>query len=680
MSQRRLVYLGVGTMFMAACAQGTPGFESISTTSSMTTTMSMSTTGSSTESSSTSTSTDTTGTTTDTSAGTGTDTDTTTGGEVIDLDAPKARIYQLTVRLFSNTNTTNQADADKATNGVGKFDQIDDTALAELRAMGFSHIWLHGVIQQATLTDNGMNEGPDDPDAVKGKAGNLMTIRDYYDVCPDYATSVANRMMEFEALVDRIHAHDMKVVIDFVPNHVARTYHTTTALKKDFGLADDRTVFHGPTNSYFYLVEPPDQVLMLPTPDWWTPPGMVDGTIDAENSDGAPINDNPRATGNDVTSPTPAATDWYDTVKLNYGYDFIAKMGAGSSSHPTWKTMDDILSFWQAKGVDGFRVDNAHRVPLDYWAWQIDQARKRDADAFFVADAREDGTEAMGVTLAGLVDSGFDAIADATSYDLVKKLFCCTGEANALTAHLEANEAIADKLLRFSEQHDQRRIASTVTNSDSANSGFGTPTAGKPVSALLFLLSKGPLQVFNGQEVGEPADDAEGFGQDDGRTTLYDYWSMPELAKWVNDHAYDGGGLSPNQQALRSFYRTLNETATLPAIAEGGFISLQDTNKGGDTYCSKGRWCYSFIRYTMDGTQALLMAINMNPQNTYKAFVIVPQDVLDTVGLGGATKVILTDRLDAATELTVDVAKLTTTGVQIPLSPSQTRILTMKAG
>jgi glycosidase len=683
MSKGQLVTLCALTSFLTACAEGTLGFESVSTT--MTTAATMTTEDPTATTSTTSTSGSTTaGTETDTDTDGTTDTDTDTGtdtGEIPpDLDAPKARIYQLTVRLFSNTNTTNQKNGDRTTNGVGKFEEIDDTALAELRSMGFSHIWLHGALQQATNTDNGMGEPADDPDAVKGLAGNYYAIRDYYDVCPDYASSPDKRMAEFEALVDRIHANGMKVVLDFVPNHIARVYRTNVQGKTDFGLGEPKTAFFTPTTSLFYLVEPPDQVLTLPTPDWWTPPGTPDGTLDSENGDDSPVGDVPRATGNNVNTPTPAITDWYDTLKLSYGYNFIDMTGEGSSDHPTWKKMDDILKHWQQKGVDGFRVDSAHYIPMSYWTWQIEQARNRDPDALFIAEAIEGPEAVPGFSFAELLTSGFDAVYDTKAYDIVKRVLCCSGNANDLTTHLSNTEAIRDQLVRYAEHHDERRIASPkVTGLNPTASGFGSAVAGRPAATLLYLLTRGPVVVYNGQEVGEPGAGDEGYGRDDGRTTLFDYWSMPELRKWVNGNNYDGGDLSQNQTALRAYYRSLLEIATLPAIAEGELLSLQEANKAGSTYCSLGRWCYTFLRYTEDGSHVLMVLANLNPENTYKAFVIVPQQALDTVGLDGATTITMRDRLDPDTIITADVAKLTSSGVQIELKPSQARVLELKA-
>jgi glycosidase len=601
---------------------------------------------------------------------------------MIDYDSPKLRIYQLTVRLFSNTKTLNINDGDIATNGVGKFADIDETALGELRGMGYSHIWLHGVLQQATTTDyTDIGEPPDDNDAVKGRAGSFYAVRDYYDVSPDYAVDPEARLDEFKELVQRVHDQEMKVIIDLVPNHIARTYHTTIPTKLDFGIGDATGVFFAPNNNFFYLVDPPAQVLALPQPEWWMAPGELDGTIEDENNDGLPMGDLPRVTGNNVTSITPAVTDWYDTVKLNYGYDFTVMTGTYDPMPKTWTDMDKVIAYWQSMGVDGFRVDYAHYVPLEFWTWEIAQAKSRDPDVYFVAEAYEgDPGAVVGFTFQGLLDAGFDAIYDDTTYDTVKDVFCCSGQANALSQVVTDQEMISDKLLRYAENHDERRIASPVVmGGDPDASGFGSMEAGVPVTALLYFLGKGPVMLYNGQEVGEPGSGFEGYGREDGRTTIFDYWAMPEFAKWVNDHAYDGGQLSDAQTELRATYRRIMAIATSSAVATGDFVNIQEHNVAEDTngtYCSAGRWCYSFIRSS--GDEALLVTVNLNPNNMYTLDLRVPQDALDAIGLGGATEILLEDRMaPGSAPVTAEVAKLTAGGVKVMVSKSQARVFSM---
>ncbi|MFN7133686.1 MAG: alpha-amylase family glycosyl hydrolase, partial [Myxococcales bacterium] len=310
-----------------------------------------------------------------------------------------ARIYQLLVRLFGNRNATRKVNGTLAENGVGRFADLDDKALAALKELSVSHVWLTGVLQQATATDYAAaGQGADDPDLLKGLAGSPYAIRDYFDVSPDYATDPAKRLEEFDALLARLHGRGLKALIDLVPNHVARSYASDVKPEHDFGTrgrggqGDDASKFFDPGNNFFHLQQP----LTLPfaqssTCQLGTPPlrEPCDGRF-------APENGRARVTGNNVTSERPSVGDWYETVKLNFGFDFTN----GQRSHPrddatdapvpdTWTKLDAVIAYWQARGVDGFRVDMAHMVPHQFWQWAIARARQRDADVLFIAEAYE---------------------------------------------------------------------------------------------------------------------------------------------------------------------------------------------------------------------------------------------------------------------------------------------------
>ena len=154
----------------------------------------------------------------------------------------KIVVYQVFTRLFGNTNTTNKSWGTIEENGVGKFNDFTDEALEAIKELGVSHMWYTGVLHHAMVTDYSEFGLPgDDPDVVKGRAGSPYSVKDYYNVNPDLAEDPARRIEEFEALIARTHAHGLKVIIDIVPNHVARTYHSVTNPKgvSDFGASDD---------------------------------------------------------------------------------------------------------------------------------------------------------------------------------------------------------------------------------------------------------------------------------------------------------------------------------------------------------------------------------------------------------------------------------------------------------
>ncbi len=600
-------------------------------------------------------------------------------------DAPKVRIYQLLPRLFGNTNETRRPGGALAENGTGKFSDLNDASLAELRAMGFTHVWLTGVIQQATGTDySGIGEPADDPDILKGVAGSPYAIKDYYDICPDYAGDPAKRIEEFKALVERIHARGMKVIVDFVPNHVARSYGSNVRPGLSFGAKDDRTKFFDPRNNFFYLTPesgaqgdgPP---LRLPAAD---ASRGGDGLFDGERDFG-------RVTGNNAATWSPAADTWYETVKLNYGYDFT-----GASKDPrqyphgdradipvpdTWKKMDDVIAYWQGLGVDGFRADMAHMVPPEFWRWLIGRARTRSAGVFFMAEAYDTDlakvpggdTEAERATggnvMLELLNAGFDAVYDDPAYDAVKDVYDKGATANDIDK-TTGRPFFSDNSLHYAENHDEARLAAA---SEWGGTGM---EVGRPVSALLFGLSRGPVMVYHGQEVGEPAAGVEGFGGDDARTTIFDYWSMPEFAKWVNGGKFDGGGLSDGQKSLRDFYRRLLAAVDQPAFRDGDFYPLNPANAGNPGYGRvgdngvPGHWLYSYLRHEPTSGQRVLVVVNLHPRETLRDVRIkFPRAAMRFLGwdaIAGSKSVPVVAR-DILGDVPAEIAEIATTPAEM---------------
>ena len=549
-------------------------------------------------------------------------------------DEPRPVIYELVVRLFSNTASVNQWNGDLETNGVGKLEQIDSAAIEGLRELGVTHVWLAGVLQQATATGYPeIGQPADDPDVLKGLAGSIYAVRDYFDICPDYAVDPAQRAEEFAALVDRLHQHELKVIIDLVPNHVARTYHSEIRPDLDFGAGDDPAVFFDPQNDFFYLVEPPGQSLSLPEPSHWPRPDGADGTLESEDNDGVPPGDVPRATGNNVTSPSPGENDWYETIKLNYGYDFTTGAESYDPIPGVWEKMDRVIAHWQGVGVDGFRCDFAHYVPLEAWSHLIDAARERDPDVFFFAEAYEAADAVPGFSFSALVQSGFDAVYDDRTYDTIKGIHCCGRWANDIDGVLP-DDYMFDRMLRYAENHDERRIASPLVGGDNPDdSGFGGFDRATAAVGALYLLGSGPLLIYNGQEVGEEGAGAEGFGGDDGRTTIFDYWTMPRLAEWVADHAYDGSGLSEERRGLREWYGRVVELAQREGFATGNYYGLQSFNAGGGSY-GDGRWIHSFLRYDAQSGAAWLVVANFGEADA-DPIVRIPKEALQFMGFDG---------------------------------------------
>lgn len=615
-------------------------------------------------------------------------------------DVSKPRIYQFLPRHFGNTNETRKPNGFLEENGVGKFSDMGEAALASLKEMGFTHIWPTGVLQQATATGyEAIGEPADDPDLLKGLAGSPYAIKDYFDVCPDYAVDPASRLEEFRALIGRAHAAGLKVLIDLVPNHVARSYNSTVRPDLNFGNQDDHTKYLAAGNNFYWLTPeakpfgkgPP---LRLPTVDSEGRPTSPTCKVAKAPSDGlfAPESEHGRVTGSSLASWEPDPGSWYETVKLNYGFDFAGRQTrlyphgdqADLPIPDTWKKMDEIIAHWQGFGVDGFRVDMAHMVPPEFWHWAIARARSRKPDAYFVAEAydTDPGKVPSGDSLAreagggnvmfDLLNAGFNSVYDDATYDKVKEIYEGGAWANDLDA-IAARPFVFDNSLRYAENHDEVRLAAK-----SQWGGIGKEV-GRPVTALLFGLSRGPVMVYSGQEVGEPADGAEGFGEDDARTSIFDYWSMPEFTKWVNGKKFDGGGLAPDQVSLREFYSRLVRLVNEPAFRNGDFFPLNPANAENPAFGRSpeekagGHWIYSFLRRDPASGQKFLVVINLHRSQMLDGVrVVLPPPALDFLGLKPTSPIQLSDRLSGVPEIRTSAAEASGKGIPLPPLPPLT--------
>ncbi|MDB5011475.1 MAG: tvaII [Mucilaginibacter sp.] len=528
----------------------------------------------------------------------------------------KLLIYQLLPRLFGNTNTTNKIYGSIEENGVGKFNDINDIALQELKKMGFTHVWYTGVIEHATMTDySAQGITLDDPDVVKGRAGSPYAIKDYYDVDPDLAVDIKNRMGEFEALIKRTHDNGLKVIMDFVPNHVARTYASDVkpAGVHDFGQDDDRTKAFDPKNDFYYI---PGQPFVVP--EGYNPGGddfnspLKDGKFD----------ENPaKATGNNVFSATPSIYDWFETIKLNYGVDYSTGAKYFDPVPPLWHKLEAILSYWAAKGIDAFRCDMVELVPFEFWGWVITQLKGVYPDILFIGEAYN-AAEYSNYLNAGKFDYLYDKVG---LYDSLRKLTTNAPDATTWDINRVWNHdcpGFDDRMLRFMENHDEQRIASEYF---AGNAWYAIP--GMIVTATL---SNGPVMVYFGQETGEPAMGNEGFSSNDGRTTIFDYWGVPEHQKWLNNGRYDGGGLSDDQKKLRAFYVTLlNAVNNNEALHKGKFYELVLANQHRGGFDER---IYCYLRYT--DQQRILVIVNFDRKER-QLHVILPNDLLDQLNLSG---------------------------------------------
>ncbi len=548
-------------------------------------------------------------------------------------------IYQMMTRLFGNTATTNKRFGTLQENGVGKFNDINDAALQGIKQLGITHVWYTGVIEHATMTDySAQGIRPDDPDVIKGRAGSPYSIKDYYDVDPDLAVDVANRMKEFELLVERTHKNGLKVLIDFVPNHVARRYESDAKPSgvEDLGASDDKTVAFARDNNFYYLVGQE-----FKSPRNYSPlggqevPGL-DGKFEEVPA---------KATGNNVFSPTPSVDDWFEAIKLNYGVDVQhgnQKYFQGTADRPdavpdTWKKMLDILVFWSGKGVDGFRCDMAEMVPVEFWQWAIPQVKATQPAVIFIAEIYNPAA------YRSYIDEGkFDYLYDKVQlYDTLRLLVNQKASSTDVAGIQQSLNGINDRMLHFLENHDEQRIASKFF--------AGDPWKAVPAMAVSALIDKAPVMIYFGQEVGEPGGVNEGFSGDDGRTTVFDYWGVTEHQKWVNNKLYDGGQLSDEQKQLRQFYGDLLTFAgSNAAIVHGDYFDLTQPNVSMKN-CSD-----RFVVFSRtDGTENLVVIAGF-ASKVERIKVKLTPEVVQRMGLQSGGLYVGRDLLRSGTDVGLD--------------------------
>lgn len=517
----------------------------------------------------------------------------------------KIVIYQIFTRLFGNRNTTRKVAGTIAENGVGKMNDFSDGVLQHIHDMGFTHVWYTGVIRHATQTDYTAYGIPRQNHlVVKGKAGSPYAIADYYDIDPDLAENVDERMQEFENLVERTHRAGMKVVIDFVPNHVAREYHSVKKPVgvKDLGEDDDRNMNFSPQNNFYYTDYPLDLM-------------GVSAYRNRDDKSKDYVETPAKATGNDRFDNRPGDNDWYETVKLNYGVDYCNGRGRSYHFDPipnTWAKMADILLFWAAKGVDGFRCDMAEMVPASFWEYATTIVKNRFPEINFIGEVYD------GNRYRTFVSSGFDYLYDKVGmYDCIRDVICGRRPASAITYQWQTVGDIAQHMLYFLENHDEQRIASDYFCGDAKKA-----IPGVVVSALLM---RNPFMLYAGQEFGERGMDAEGFSGCDGRTTIFDYWSLDTLRNGY----FDRRRMTKDAKALALQYQRILRIANREkTVYEGEFFDLMYVNPASMHF--NPRVNYAFLRKAADEVLMIVCnfsSVRMNLQIT------IPEHAFNFLGI-----------------------------------------------
>jgi len=489
----------------------------------------------------------------------------------------KPVVYQVFTRLFGNTQTANVPWGTKEQNGVGTFSDFNDAALTGIKELGTTHIWYTGVLHHALVGDYSQyGISQDDPDVVKGRAGSPYAIKDYYDVNPDLAINPERRLEEFSALIERTHQHGMKVIIDIVPNHVARDYHSTAKPVgvKDFGEQDDTSVEYARDNNFYYVT---GQSFQVPTSEGYQVLGGKPHPLADNLFDETPA----KWTGNGARAAKPDINDWYETVKVNYGvkpdgsYDFPTlpadyknkdlrahfEFWQDKDLPNSWYKFRDITLYWLDKGVDGFRYDMAEMVPVEFWSFLNSSIKMHKPDAFLLAEVYNP-TLYRPYIQQGKMDYLYDKVG---FYDTLKGVMQGKQPANSIFAPQQEVADIEKHMLHFLENHDEQRIASPDF--------VGSAAKGKPALVVSHLISRAPTLLYFGQDVGEDGSEDAGFGKPT-RTSIFDYIGVPAHQAWMNNGKFDGGSLTDEQQKLRDYYKSVMALSKHPAVVAGDMQPL----------------------------------------------------------------------------------------------------------
>lgn len=540
----------------------------------------------------------------------------------------KPVVYQIFTRLYGNTNSTNKPWGTIEENGVGKFNDIDDVGLKSIKDLGVTHVWYTGVPHHAVIRDyTAYGISNDDPDVVKGRAGSPYAVKDYYNVNPDLAVNPAKRLQEFEALIARTHAQGMKVIIDIVPNHVARDYRSLSkpAGVEDFGARDNKHVEYARDNNFYYVV---GEDFRVPEPqNNYRPLGGEAHPL----SDGKFIETPAKWTGNGSRLAQPKFDDWYETVKINYGVrpdgskdfpqlpadyaqkDVIAhaQFWQGKDVPDSWLKFRQITEYWLDKGVDGFRYDMAEMVPVEFWSYLNSAIKQKNPNAFLLAEVYNPA-EYRNYIRMGKMDYLYDKV---EMYDSLKAIIQGKANTDVIVSVQASMSDIEEHMLHFLENHDEQRIASPEF--------AGSAEKAKPAMVVSALISRSPTMIYFGQEVGEAAELGSGFGAPS-RTTIFDYAGVPAHQRFMNSGKFDGGLLSANEKNLREFYRQLLNLSATESGFTGNYLELHTFNR----QQAKGYYSDLFAFARWNNKQKWIVVSNFSTTESHQFDLQLPEALI----------------------------------------------------
>jgi glycosidase len=268
--------------------------------------------------------------------------------------------------------------------------------------------------------------------------------------------------------------------------------------------------------------------------------------------------------------------------------------------------------FWAEKKVDAFRCDMAEMVPLEFWKWVIPSIKSEFPNILFIAEIYN-----KNAYRDFLSPNAFDYLYDKVGqYDVVRDVASGYRPSSDITFTLNEVGDIQHQMLNFLENHDEQRIAS--------NFFLGDAEKGIAAMILTACINTNPIMIYAGQELGEKGMEEEGFSGKDGRTTIFDYWSLDKFVRWNNNGKWNDTLLTPEEKSLKSKYSTLLQLCNKEkALSEGKFYDLMYANYDNIGFNSTKK--YTFLRG--DGKSLFLVVVNFNDiDSTVK--VNIPNEAL----------------------------------------------------
>ena len=301
--------------------------------------------------------------------------------------------------------------------------------------------------------------------------------------------------------------------------------------------------------------------------------------------------------------------------------------------------MYDIIDFWASKGVDGFRCDMVELVPPQFFKWLIEKIKTKYPEVIFVAEVYKKDLYSEYIR-----NIGFDFLYDKSGlYDTLRTVVEKNVNDNGMPVELWQSATgitrcwqflgdLQPYMLNFLENHDEQRFASDFFGKKAENT-FA------PLYVSLFM-NTAPFMIYFGEEVGEKGMDHEGFSGCDGRTTIFDWWSVASvrrLRKVIESGAYktmDVAEISKaglTEEEAKIFCRFAEATryaASDEAIRQGTTYDLCYCNSCSDGFDMNRH--FVFLRDHLDHT--VLVAANFSNREANMK-IVIPEHAFEWMGI-----------------------------------------------